>query len=138
MVSTDHIVQQEKIGNHVPMNYENYELKIVEEHGLELIGWPQGRVRNPGKVGGRTSVTRLLAALRDKSCRWVKLDPAALDARIARNHTLAARGESVYKPRKKATHTNTPGPSKSKFKSQEIIDSDDNDTESAAGDDSAA
>jgi hypothetical protein len=36
----------------IVMNYDNYEMKIVEKYGVALKGWPTGQVRNPGKVGG--------------------------------------------------------------------------------------
>jgi hypothetical protein len=123
ITSIDHIVQQEKITEHLQMNYNNYERKIVEAYSLELFGWPEGRVRNPGKLGGHDSAMRLLATLKNNSCWWVKLEPKALEAKIARNKELTACSKSIYKPCKNTTH-----PCTSKFKSQATIkDSDDSD-----------
>lgn len=84
------------------MNYNNYELKIVEEFGVALRGWPDGTVRNPGKLGSRIKVRELLTALLDGSCHWASLDEDELAARVSGNKEKQARGELIYKPRKKA------------------------------------
>jgi hypothetical protein len=85
------------------MNYDNYEFKIVEEHTVELQGWPEGVVRNPGKLGGRMKVVALLTAILDGSCRWVALNEHELEERVRSNQEKVARGEIIYKPRKKAS-----------------------------------
>jgi len=85
------------------MNYNNYELKIVEELGVELIGWPTNLlpIRNPGHVGARDRVLKLLNALTTKACHWEKLSEEERQRRIILNGERHARGEQVYKPRKK-------------------------------------
>lgn len=100
------------------MNYDNYERCIVECYGVELHGWPlPGCVCNPSKVGGVAVLNKLLQALKDSTCRWVKLSRGELAARIARNKECEAQGEQVYKPRKKhgvsstKTGPNSSGPS---------------------------
>ena len=99
------------------MNYTNYEAKIVELHGLVLEGWPVGKVRNPGTVGGRADVEQLLMALREGTCKWRVMDTKEHAERIARNKKRAAQGEPVYKPRKKAVV--------SKFKSATFVEDSD-------------
>ncbi|KAI6039752.1 hypothetical protein EDC04DRAFT_2603024 [Pisolithus marmoratus] len=52
----------------VCMNYDNYECKIVEHFGMELIGWPNDLlpICNPGQLGGCGRVQKLLVALTTK------------------------------------------------------------------------
>ncbi|KAG6370664.1 hypothetical protein JVT61DRAFT_11149 [Boletus reticuloceps] len=89
------------VTKNVKMNYTNYELHIVERHGVTLIGWPvSGRVRNPAKIGGRQEVEKLLTAVQAEKCKWVKLSAEELKARIVKNKALQAAGENIYQPRR--------------------------------------
>ena len=99
------------------MNYKNYPWKIVEEQGVELVGWPFDKVVNPGSLGSRIRVRELLEALRSKKCRWVVLSAAEHEERVAENRRRAAAGENIYPKRKKAT--------KAAFSSTELIDDED-------------
>ncbi|KAG1884478.1 hypothetical protein F4604DRAFT_1574680, partial [Suillus subluteus] len=68
------IMHKNKTKGSVKMNYTNYERQIVEHHGVELVNWPlSGPVRNPSKVGGRSEVENLWAALDKGTCHWVTL-----------------------------------------------------------------
>jgi hypothetical protein len=50
-----------------PMNYVNYEGKIVERFGVALGGWPtKHQVCNLNKLGGWQEVSELLTALQSK------------------------------------------------------------------------
>ncbi|KAI0310485.1 hypothetical protein OF83DRAFT_869599 [Amylostereum chailletii] len=52
----------------VPMNYNNYEGRIVEVYHIELQGWPvSGGVVNPGDLK-RDQLTKLVKALEDETC----------------------------------------------------------------------
>jgi hypothetical protein len=82
------------------MNYDNYERKIVEQHGVALEGWPVGRIRNPGSIGGRDAVMKLLESLNSRDCHWKILSAAELEDRIADNQARAKAGEDVYKVRR--------------------------------------
>jgi hypothetical protein len=84
------------------MNYENYERKIVECYGVDLVGWPSqlGKLTNPGSIGGREKVTILLEALYRERCHWTALSDEELEERIADNKERAERGEVVYKERR--------------------------------------
>jgi hypothetical protein len=76
---------------HSKMNYDNYERCIVEHYKIELHGWPlPGCVRNPSKVGGVAVLNKLLQALKDNTCRWVKLSKEELAACIAHNKECEA------------------------------------------------
>ncbi|KAG6379621.1 hypothetical protein JVT61DRAFT_10134 [Boletus reticuloceps] len=98
----DFILTEMKVKQRVPMNYINYERNIVERHSVVLTGWPFDEpVKNPGNVGGRPALEKLWNALESEKCKWVKLKPSELQAWIASNKAKQARGEQVYKPRKR-------------------------------------
>jgi hypothetical protein len=89
------------------MNYKNYAWKMVEEQGVELVGWPfDGEVINPGSLGSRLRVRQLLEALKVQNCHWVVLSAAEHEDRVAENKHRAANGESIYPQRKKAMRAN--------------------------------
>lgn len=102
------------------MNYDNYEAKIVETYAVDLVGWPCGKMANPGTIG-RDNVYALLNALEGpdntRTCYWVKLTADELEGRKARNAERAKNGEIVYKPRKKVQRKEKPK------KSAEVVDS---------------
>lgn len=84
------------------MNYTNYERKIVERFSIALTGWPfDGPVKNPANLGGRAALGKLLNALESETCTWVKLTATELAARVASNKARQARGEQVYRYRKR-------------------------------------
>ncbi|KAI0038964.1 hypothetical protein FA95DRAFT_1612971 [Auriscalpium vulgare] len=95
----------------VKMNYRNYEGKVVEEHKMELRGWPlPGPVQNPGHLK-RQELTTLLRALENQTCRWEAMTDLKLAARIQRNQEREDRGEQVYirrKSRKTTPHADVP------------------------------
>ncbi len=104
----------------IKMNYDNYEMKIVEIFSVAIQGWPCGKIANPGTIG-RENVFKLLDSLegqegKQPTCYWVQLTEDELSARKKLNQQ---RAEEVYKPRKKATHK------KGAAKSAETVDSTD-------------
>ena len=97
------ILHDNGITKTVCMNYDNYECRIVECFGVELIGWPNDLlpICNPARLGARDRVQKLLNALATKVCHWKKLSEEDRQRRIALNTERHARGEQVYKPCKK-------------------------------------
>ncbi|KAG1844076.1 hypothetical protein DFJ58DRAFT_664961, partial [Suillus subalutaceus] len=80
------IMLKKNIKCSVKMNYTNYECKIVEHHGVELVNWPlSGPVHNPSKVGGRNEVEKLWGALDKGTCHWVTLPDDDRKARMQLN-----------------------------------------------------
>ena len=71
----------------VQMNYDNYECKVVEQFGVELISWPTDLlpIHNPGHIGGCDQVQKLLNALTTKASYWKKLSEEELQRRIVLN-----------------------------------------------------
>ncbi|THG92537.1 hypothetical protein EW026_g8394 [Hermanssonia centrifuga] len=102
------ILKTKGITHEVLMNYINYERKIVEQHGVELQGWPCKKFVNPGDVKGRQELEKLFHALHTKTCAWKPLSAGELEERQCRNRERQAAGEVIYKPRKK------PAPKKGK------------------------
>ncbi|KIM59744.1 hypothetical protein SCLCIDRAFT_125618, partial [Scleroderma citrinum Foug A] len=101
----EEVLHDNQVTSTVQMNYDNYERKVVEWFGVELIGWPTDLlpIRNPGHIGGRDQVQKLLNALTTKASYWKKLSEEELRRRIVLNGERQARGENVYKPHKKCT-----------------------------------
>ncbi|KIM54660.1 hypothetical protein SCLCIDRAFT_136438, partial [Scleroderma citrinum Foug A] len=93
------------------MNYLNYEHSIVEKHGVALVGWPEELlpVQNPVYIGSREVVKPLWEALVSKTCHWIRLTNEQHQERIKDNQVHQARGEEVYKPRKKCPAAVTQG-----------------------------
>ncbi|KAG0697417.1 hypothetical protein DFH29DRAFT_1003729 [Suillus ampliporus] len=69
----------------IKMNYDNYEQKIIEMHGIALEGWTCGKVQNPGKIGRREDLVTLLDALVNERCLWIQLTQEQVEQRIADN-----------------------------------------------------
>ena len=83
------------------MNHDNYQGKIVESLGVELVNYSLPTAEHPGKIaGGRNSLETLLGALESNTCKWVKLSADELDARKRANRERHEAGAQVYKPRK--------------------------------------
>ncbi|KAJ3732177.1 hypothetical protein DFJ43DRAFT_1039619 [Lentinula guzmanii] len=56
------------------MEYDHYEVLLVKEYGVCLVGWPQGvRFLNPHKLHA-SDVIKLYNDIHQKICRWKKLD----------------------------------------------------------------
>ncbi|KAG2079042.1 hypothetical protein BDR04DRAFT_990538, partial [Suillus decipiens] len=85
------------------MNYDNYEQKIVETYGVNLQNYPLGVMQNPGKIGCREDLIKLLNSLVNSSCLWVRLTKDELAECKKKNQECEAHGEQVYKPQKQQT-----------------------------------
>jgi hypothetical protein len=111
----------------VEMNYRNYEGKIIEKYGVELIGWSSSKsgICNPATLGGRQQLEILLVALESGQCHWVVLTEDELEERKRRNRTREEHGEQVYRPHKSPkNHSNPKG-----AKSAETIEDGEDDKE---------
>ncbi|KAG0692052.1 hypothetical protein DFH29DRAFT_1009497 [Suillus ampliporus] len=98
-----YFAENELASKKIPMNYENYEKRIVEVYAVAIDGWTYEKsVCNPGKIGRREHLINLLDALVTGTCSWVALSDDEVSERISNNHKRQASGEQVYKPRKAA------------------------------------
>jgi hypothetical protein len=80
------------------MNYDNYEQKIVETYGVALQNYPLSAVQNPGKIGHREDLIKLLNSLVNSSCLWVILTEDELAEHKNKNKECQACGEQVTSP----------------------------------------
>ncbi|KIK15941.1 hypothetical protein PISMIDRAFT_114259, partial [Pisolithus microcarpus 441] len=89
----EYILTTNGIKGNSQMNYINYKKQIMEKLGVALHGWPiPGHVCNPSKL------EKLLDALKEEKCKWVRLTPQELATRIADNKARQAWGEQIYQP----------------------------------------
>ncbi|KAG1724722.1 hypothetical protein EDB19DRAFT_1834054 [Suillus lakei] len=103
MCCTNNILQKNKLASKkIPMNYDNYEKRIVKIYAVAIDGWTYRNVCNPGKIGRCEHLISLLDALVTGKCSWIVLSEDALSEHITNNHKRQASGEQVYKACKAA------------------------------------
>ncbi|EGN97528.1 hypothetical protein SERLA73DRAFT_75204 [Serpula lacrymans var. lacrymans S7.3] len=89
------ILQQERGYNDkdLPlMNYANYK-KLVCDHGIELVGWTERKVVNPGQIQTTPALAYLLDALQNGTCFWKVLSEAEWENK--RKERLTGAGEKA-------------------------------------------
>ncbi|KAJ7066290.1 hypothetical protein C8F01DRAFT_1079919 [Mycena amicta] len=129
------------------MSWQNYDVKIVHELGVELAGWPEKiPLRRPSKIPA-DDIRRILDKMRAGSIKWVVLTPAqrkevaenveklresgALKKRKARSDKNTTRGK--YK-RRKTTATSQEADEDQRDNSDDGSDDDDDDDENDSDD----
>ena len=84
------------------MNYDNYEVSIVETYSVKLVGWPPSVVFTcPSKIGTVGDMRKLRDALRAGQCFWKRLSSSERTSFGAGLDVRRSAGEQVKKPRKK-------------------------------------
>jgi hypothetical protein len=116
------------------MQYTNYKA-LVCRWGVELKGWTEPEINNPGNLAA-LSLNRLLNALRTGNCHWSKLTTTAWGERSDAQDVNLLEGNG----KKRATCSDK-GKSKKrkrgdkgrdmKYKSAEIVDSTDDDDDNS-------
>ena len=87
------------------MYYVDYEEKIVQRYGIELVGWTYEKFVNPSELStSLPGLQQLLDAINNGSCKFIKLSPLqlikhrqALQKSISDGSVPAPKG---HKPRK--------------------------------------
>ena len=87
------------------MHYSDYEEKIVQRYGIELVGWTYEKFVNPSELStSLPGLQRLLDAINNGTCKFVKLTALKLSERrqelqksISEGNVPAPKGR---KPRK--------------------------------------
>jgi hypothetical protein len=83
------------------MQYVNYEEAIVQRYGVVLEGWTFDRFVNPSELStALPPLQKLLDALNDGSCKFVKLTREQRKAREKAYLTKLASGEVQVRERK--------------------------------------
>jgi hypothetical protein len=97
------------------MQYTDYEERIVQRYGVELIGWTYEKLVNPSDLStSHYGLTKLLDAINSGSCKFIKLTQAQLKQRREECEKAIEDGSlPAPKPRKvrkdrgtKRKHTN--------------------------------
>ncbi|KAJ6600156.1 hypothetical protein B0H10DRAFT_2322439 [Mycena sp. CBHHK59/15] len=82
------------------MEYVHYREDIVVKHGLELIRWTADKFVSPSELSSSLHVLgKLRDALKEGTCKWVKLSPAEHQARKDAWKADVADGKVVPKAR---------------------------------------
>ena len=59
------------------MHYTDYEEKVVQHYGVELIGWTYKKLVNPSELStSLPGLCQLLEAINTGSCKFIKLTQA--------------------------------------------------------------
>ena len=66
----------------VTMYYVDYEEKIVQRYGIELVGWTYRKFVNPSELStSLPGLQQLLDAINNGTCKFIKLTPLQLSER---------------------------------------------------------
>ena len=81
------------------MHYTDYEEKVVQRYGVELIGWTYEKLVNPSELStSLTGLRQLLEAIDTGSCKFIKLTQAQLKER-REEHQKAIEDGSLPAPK---------------------------------------
>ncbi|EIW79815.1 hypothetical protein CONPUDRAFT_74151 [Coniophora puteana RWD-64-598 SS2] len=105
-------------GASTKMNYKNYQKKIVETHGIKVVGWPDGMtMRRPHLITTVDDIRRLREALDSEKCYWESLD----GKRNSKASSRKSSGKRKRQPEPKPAATKK-GRKAASPKSSEFID----------------
>lgn len=82
------------------MDYVKYG-RLVCRYGVELVGWTEPTIGQPGAITSSLALIRLADALRTGNCYWGVLDDDAWDER-KEAHLLAIRNGEVAARKKRS------------------------------------
>ena len=75
------------------MSYTNYET-LVHNYSIEIIGWMEVTVCNPGTIQTAAGLNRLVYALRNSDCYWVPLSADAWEEAKAAQQAKVETGKA--------------------------------------------
>lgn len=78
------------------LEYNKFEKKIVEGKGIIIEGWTYPVFTNPSNFKSVADIKELHDAIRDGTCKAVKLSQPEWNSRVASNAMRMAMGEDVY------------------------------------------
>src|ERR1700722_5299006 len=82
------------------MNYDNYDMAIVERYKVKLTGWTHEKFANPSHIGTMAGICKLRDALRSGTCHWVRLDAEQIQAHSYALQERRRNGEIIGCPRR--------------------------------------
>ena len=81
------------------MHYADYEEKVVQRYGVELIGWTYDKLVNPSELStSLPGLRQLLEAINTGSCKFIKLSQGQLKQRCE-EHQIAIENSSLPAPK---------------------------------------
>jgi hypothetical protein len=114
------------------MNYANYQ-QLVCTWGIELLGWTEVEVCNPGKLQTALSLNRLLDALRKGDCYWSVLADEEWERKIAARKEQESLGRTRKRKRRSDAGVSKKGKGRAISSAKRVGDtSDDSSSESGA------
>ncbi|KAF8200540.1 hypothetical protein K438DRAFT_2015752 [Mycena galopus ATCC 62051] len=126
----------------IVMNFENYIAKFVKGRGIGLMGWPKHvAFKRMGKQSIIGDLKILYQALKDGSCRWMKLSKKQQEELIKEEEEKIENGEKEEKVKKQrsdkgGTHeVRNPKPRAAKKTSCRVQDTDTEEDGEVDGDD---
>lgn len=116
------------------MQYANFQEGIVHRYGVDIVGWTHDKFENPSNLSNSLPPLRtLLDAIRDGTCKYIKLSSSEQKAREVQYQADIKSGKIAIKKRKtrsdagvKRKKSNTKS-RKGKDKAQDSDDDDDDD-----------
>jgi hypothetical protein len=83
------------------MQYVRYEEEIIHKQGIELVGWTYDKIVNPSQMSSALEpLSRLRNAIKERQCKFVRLPPQEIKARIAAYDNRIEKGETQARKRK--------------------------------------
>lgn len=124
------------------MSYAHY-LPLVAKWGVELAGWTEDEIRNPGFIQTSGGLKRLLDALNKGHCYWRVLSQEEWDKKVEEKESADIDGKNPRKRRKDFGSKKGPQLSKKAKRSQEAagdveVDDDTRKSRSDSGSDSGS
>ena len=84
----------------VVMNYDNYDLQVVQKYQVKLVGFPFERIISPAKIYTIGELRTLRDALRSGACCWVRMSRSEVKRHATEIAARKDAGEMVGVARK--------------------------------------
>jgi len=86
------------------MNYNNYNMAIIETYVVKLVGWPQGvKFISPSNIRTVSEIRKLCDALKAWTCYRAALIPVEVKLHTAELYACCSAGQVVWQPCKKCS-----------------------------------
>jgi hypothetical protein len=103
--------------------YNSYDAFVVK-WGVELSGWTEGEVRNPGTITSSIGLAHLHAALKNEECYWCELTPDEWEAKKELFEQQVLNGTIKGRTTRSDKGISRKRGAKQTYKSREVVDTD--------------
>jgi hypothetical protein len=112
------------------MQYANFQEGIVHRYGVDVVGWTHDKFENPSNLSNSLPPLRtLLDAIRDGTCKFIKLSSSEKKAREAQYQADITSGKITAKKRKIRSDAGVKRKKSKKGKDRDEEDDNDDDEE---------